>query len=168
MARVRARIYAEGRSVCLHDPDGPVREFFTPQGGVYVWEWKRDWRGQVEQHQVCEYLDRMGSALTCHSDDIADLLALIRREWRKRMTRERRRDTTLREGLVMNTTTDNALHGLAQAYAQTMLVPGADRPWPAAIGYRREPAGMVCVMTFEDDSTLEFPVDMSKGRRHAR
>lgn len=68
----------------------------------------------------------------------------------------------------MNTTTHNALHGMAQAYAKTMLVPGAERPWPAAIGYRREPAGMVCVMEFEDGSALEFPVDMNEGRRHAR
>ncbi len=62
-----------------------VRNFFVsgsgPCGG-YVREWLQNGRAE----QVCDRLRPIGATLVCHH---ADLLALVRKEWRAAVRRER-------------------------------------------------------------------------------
>lgn len=62
-----------------------VRNFFVTGSGPcsgYVREWQQD--GSAEQ--VCDRLGSTGATLVCHH---ADLLALVRKEWRAASRRER-------------------------------------------------------------------------------
>ena len=55
------------------------REFMVPAGGGYIREWddhRKEWV------QVCDGLANRGNTLHTHNGSMANLLAIIRSEWR--------------------------------------------------------------------------------------
>lgn len=84
---MKTSIKIDGNIVALsydgQDWDGNTtritREFMVPAGGGYIREWdakRKDWQ------QVCDGLSNRGNTLHTHNGSMANLLAIIRYEWR--------------------------------------------------------------------------------------
>ena len=80
---MRTKIYISGKNEVSIENENGKTAYYIPFGGGYVR------CGYNSPKQVCEYLDSLGNTL--RAIDVADLLATIRREYKRSYQRDLRR-----------------------------------------------------------------------------